>query len=109
MRLRGFFITGSIVLVPATLLALGIGRDNNLSAAFERVSIGMSRAEAANVMGIFGWTEGCGSNPVFKPDLDRCAEMDVYPSSFAPLNPEYWVIYFDGDQRVIGKFDFQSP
>ena len=33
------------------------------------------------------------------PDLKKCAQIVVYPVSFAPLDPEYYAIYFDRDKR----------
>ena len=69
----------------------------------------MSREAVTGVMGTPRSTEVCGPG-IFAPDkLDRCFETDVYPDSFAPLQPEYWVIWFNRDRRVIDKYYFQSP
>ena len=109
MKLRKGLVTGLIALVPASLVSFGIVRESSLGADFERVSVGMSEQQVIRVMGRLGWTERCPSGPLTDPCLGRCVEAYVYPSSFAPLIPEYWVIWFDSDKRVVGKLDCQSP
>jgi len=105
MKLRKGLVTGLIALVPASLVSFGIVRESSLGADFERVSVGMSEQQVIRVMGRLGWTERCPSGPLTDPCLpDRCVEAYVYPSSFAPLIPEYWVV-----RQVVGKLDCQSP
>jgi hypothetical protein len=107
-KLRIVVGTGLIVLVLASSLALGRHRDNRLSSEFEKVSIGMSHEEVVELMGSARGDASCDSG-MFASHNKRCAATDVYRLSFAPLDPEYLVIYFDSDHRVIDKFDYQSP
>jgi hypothetical protein len=100
--------TGVLALILASSLALGRRRDNHLSSEFEKVSIGMSHEEVADLMGSARREESCDSG-MFASHDKRCAATDVYPLSFAPLDPEYMVIYFDSDHRVIDKIVYQSP
>ena len=109
MKLRGVYIALLIVPVAATLVALGIHRDHYLRSGFESVSIGMTQVEVDALMGTLKITKGCVGGPFAPHHLDRCAESDVYPFSFVPVDPEYRVIWFDRDKRVIGKGQYQSP
>ena len=109
MKLRGMTIAGVFVIAAATLVGLGVHRDGRLSSGFEKVLAGMSRAEVAEQLGSPRNREGCDSGFLVANHIKGCIEAEVYPSSFAPLDPEYWVVYFDKDERVIDKVDFQSP
>jgi hypothetical protein len=107
--LRGILSTVSVMGVIATLLLLGVNRDKYLSSGFERVSTGMSRQQVAALMGTPKRIERCSSGPFAPRVLDRCVETNVYSQSFAPLDPEYRVVWLDEDQRVIDKYQYQSP
>jgi hypothetical protein len=109
MKLRGMTIAGVFVTAAATLVGLGIHRDGRLRSGFERVVTGMSHMQVAQRMGSPRNSEACDSGFLAAHDINGCIQADVYPSSFAPLDPEYWVVYFDKDERVIDKVDLQSP
>jgi hypothetical protein len=107
MKLRQAPIAGLIILL--ILVVFGILRKKDLDRGFEKVSTGMSRQEVIAIMGITKRTMRC-DEPIFKAnDLKKCAKIYVYPVSFAPLDPEYYVIYLDANKRVIDKFEYQSP
>jgi hypothetical protein len=107
-KLRTVLATGVIALVIASPLALGMRRDDRLGVEFEKVSIGMPHEEVVEPIGSARRVASCDSG-MFASRDKRCAATDVYPLSFAPLDPEYLVIYFDSNHRVIDKFDYQSP
>ena len=111
MKLRGPLITALILALLVTLVVLGIHRDNYLNSAFDNVSIGISQTKVKDVMSTPRWSEGCRGGDAFTANVpDKCVETDVYASSFAPFpNPEYWVIFYDRDRRVIDKAHLQSP
>jgi hypothetical protein len=109
MKLRGITVAGVFVVVAATLVGLGIHRDGRVSSGFERVAAGMSHQEVVERMGSLRISEACDSGFLAAHHVDGCVAADVYPSSFAPLDPEYWVVYLDKDKRVIDKVDLQSP
>jgi hypothetical protein len=109
MKLHRVLMGSLILLVPTVFVFLGIRRDGYLSSGFEKVSNGMSRQEVVAIMGTLKRTLRCDEPMFAAPDLRKCAQIEVYPVSFAPLDPGYYAIYFDRDKRVIYKFEFQSP
>jgi hypothetical protein len=109
VKLRGVYIAVLVLFVVGTLVALGVHRDHDLNSGFERVSIGMSHGQVDALMGSAKMTKGCVTGPFASSHPDRCVESDVYPCSFVPLDPEFWVVWFDRDKRVIGKNQYQSP
>jgi len=109
MKLSGKAMASVFVIAATTLVGLGVHRDGRLSSGFERVAAGMSNEEVAERMGSLRNSETCDSGFLAANHINGCIEADVYPSSFAPLDPEYWVVYFDKDERVIDKVDLQSP
>ena len=83
-------------------------RDRSMSKNFAAVSDGMTQDQVLHFMGRPWKTGDCRGK--FAPyHLDECAETYVYASAWAPLNPEYPVIWFGRDKLAIGKFNFASP
>jgi hypothetical protein len=109
MKLRSVLVGSLIVLVPTTYVFLGIRRDGYLGSGFDKISNGMSRQEVVAIMGRPKRALRCDEPMLANPGLKKCAKIVVYPVSFAPLDPEYYAIYFDRDNRVIYKFELQSP
>ena len=109
MRFRGITVAGVFVIGAATLVGLGIHRDDSLRSSFDSVANSMADDKVVEIMGSTRFREACDSGFLIMYPFKGCVEVDMYPSSFAPLVPEYWVIYFDKNGRVFDKFDFQSP
>ena len=105
MKLRKVSIGQLILLAAMAFVFLGIHRDGFLSSGFEKISNGMSRKEVVDTMGILAFTLHCDVYIAPK----GCAQVYEYPVSFAPLDPEYYLIYFDTDKKVVGKDELQSP
>jgi hypothetical protein len=75
---------------------------------FTAVLDGMTQDQVRYVMGSPWHTGDCRGE--FAPyQLGQCVEAYIYASAWAPLNPEYPVVWFDGRKRFIGKHDFVSP
>jgi hypothetical protein len=51
------------------------------------------------------WPSDSGSAGIAMVSADASTRL----SAWAPLNPEYPVVWFDRQKRVIDKFDFASP
>ena len=102
-------VASVFVVFAATLVGLGIHRDGRVSSGFERVEAGMSHEEVVERMGSLHIREACDGGFLVAHHVKGCMAADVYPSSFAPLDPEYWVVYLDKNKRVIDKVEFQSP
>lgn len=102
-------MAGTFVIGAATLVGLGIHRDDRLRSSFNGVATGMTDEEVVETMGFTRIREAYDSGfPIMHP-VKGCIEVDLYPLSFAPLIPEYWVIYFDKNGRVLDKVNFESP
>jgi hypothetical protein len=99
--------------IAALLLSTAWGgscvlRDRRMAESFRAVSNGMTQDQVKSVMGAPWRTGDCHGE--FAPyQLDQCTEAYIYASAWAPLNPEYPVVWFDRDKQVVGKFDFVSP
>lgn len=109
MKVRRIIAAGVFVFVPAVLVALGVRRDKRLRTGFERVSAGMSQEEVFELMGAPGSSGDCDRGIVASHQVSGCVEADLYAVSFAPLDPEYCVVYLDGHKRVMDKGVLQSP
>jgi hypothetical protein len=109
MRVPRIIAAGVLVLVPAALVTLSVRRDKRLSTGFERISVGMSQGEVFELMGSPRSSGDCDRGFVASHRANGCVEADLCAVSFAPLDPEYWVVYLDGHKRVIDKGVLQSP
>ncbi len=38
-----------------------------------------------------------------------CSEEFIYANPYAPYLPEYWIVYFNANQRVTGTYYTTSP
>jgi len=108
MKMR-YIATGlTVVLLSGVWGGSCIVRDRSLRRNFAAISDGTTQDQVLRIMGAPWKVGGCYGE--FAPyDLDKCAETYVYASTWAPLNPEYPVVWFDRRNLVIGKFDFSSP
>lgn len=104
---------GMRYVVAAALIAIlpvwGVFHDHNLAAGFATISNGMSQDTVKVLLGRPRDVRDCRSGEFVPRSLSDCVETYVYASVWAPLNPEYPVIWFNRDKQVIGKYDFSSP
>lgn len=107
--MQHWFITGIIMLVPASYVGSCTIRDDRLAAHFEHVTIGMQRSEVIHVLGTPRYTQDCASPGPFKPQQrPDYAEAYVYPSWGQPLLPAVWVVWFNAKGVAIDKYNFVS-
>jgi hypothetical protein len=105
----GYIAAGlAVVLVLAAWISFCVVRDRSMRENFVTVSDGMAQDQVIRIMGPPANIEDC-RGPFAPHCLDECAQAYVYRSAWAPLNPEYPVVFFDEHMTVIGKFDFSSP
>ena len=111
MRRAGFLIVGCIVLAGAVWLAWAILRDNQLQKGFDGIETGASEQEVLQKLGQPKRVEKCGDffGPLPKEELKGCDREYFYPSPFAPLLPQYYVVRFDAKNRVLDKSTYSSP
>lgn len=97
----------SVLLVLAIRATIAFRRYEKAEKSFPSVQIGDSRATVLGKMGKPNYHEGkCGV--IHFPDKN-CAVEYVYSHPFAPLVPEYHIISFSADDRVIEADEFDSP
>jgi hypothetical protein len=94
-----------MVVLPASCVI----RDHNLSARFATVTNGMSQVDVRDLLGRPWEIRSCNAGEFAPYDLPGCTEAYVYASAWTPLIPDYPVVWFDRDKRVIGKYHFVSP
>jgi hypothetical protein len=108
MKIRLMAAGLTVLLLSTTWGGSCVLRDRALTKNFTAVFDGMTQDQVKNVMGVPWRTGDCRSE--FAPyQLDQCVQAYIYASAWAPLNPEYSVVWFDRRKQVIGKFDFVSP
>jgi len=47
--------------------------------------------------------------PLTKAEMEGCVREYFYASPFAPLLPQYYVVRFDANKRVISTTPYSSP
>ncbi len=86
-------------------------RDNNLAKGFDKIADGATRQDVVRLMGKPKKVEECGEffGPIQQSEIEGCATEYVYAATFAPYNPQYYIVRFDGGGHVIGKDPLSSP
>jgi hypothetical protein len=96
-----------ILLVVALRTAVSFRRFSRVERRFASVQNGESRASIVAKMGTPNYYAGkCGV--IHVPDK-RCALEYVYSHPFAPLIPEYYIVSFSTDDRVVEADQWRSP
>ena len=96
-----------VLLVLSVKTAIAFGRYAKAERSFTSVKIGDSRTAVNGTMGKPNYHEGkCGV--IHFPDKN-CAVEYVYSHPFAPLVPEYYIVSFSPEDRVIEADVWSSP
>jgi hypothetical protein len=96
-----------LLLAIAAKTFIAFGRYTKAEKSFASVQIGDSRASVIGRMGKPNYHEGkCGV--IHFPDKN-CAVEYVYSHPFAPLVPEYYIVAFSPEDRVIEADEWDSP
>jgi hypothetical protein len=109
MRKRTIFALVCVVfLLGFTLkVRLSFARWAKVQREFESVQVGQSRLTIVGKLGKPNYYSGrCG---VIANPLPTCTLEYVYGHPFSPLNPDYYVVSFSSDERVIQADRWSSP
>lgn len=101
-----FAILGFLFLMIA-LYVWPTVRVPRLNASFEVIKENDTKETVLESMGNPRRIEGCGEYLGDNPT--GCVREFVYAHPYAPLAPEYWVVYFNSNNRVLGKVHLVSP
>ena len=99
----------SIVLILILLVSACEFHDTRQGSQFNNVSIGMSKPEVIGFLGAPKFEEPCGTHFGVPYGVADCSGELIYGSAAAPVIPVYWTIFFDRNDRVTGKYLYQSP
>ena len=100
-------LVASIVLVLAVQTVVAFARYSKVERGFASVHLGESRAVVITKIGKPNYYAGkCGV--IHFPDKN-CALEYVYSHPFAPIVPEYHIVSFSPDDRVIEAHNWSSP
>jgi|ERR1700734_2910071 hypothetical protein len=87
--------------------AVSFARFSNLERHFDSVAVGQSRLAVVEKLGRPNYYSGsCGE--IHNPP-HGCVLEYVYSHPFAPLIPEYYIVSFSSDDRVIQADPWMSP
>jgi hypothetical protein len=105
-RIALMFAAG-VLLALAARTVVAFARYSKVEKQFASVQIGEPRASVIAKMGTPNYHAGkCGV--IHFPDK-ICAVEYVYSHPFAPLIPEYYIVSFASDDRVIEADQWDSP
>jgi hypothetical protein len=106
-----FYVALSILIVIVAIIAVTrwvAHRHRKLRAAFDKLPLGVPKSEVIRELGKpwkvakCGETFGDGSPP-------GCAEEVIYCAPFGPRVPQYWSFRFDGEGKLISKWEDLPP
>lgn len=100
-------VTFCVLLLFAAKVLLAFSLYHRVERSFASVQIGESRASVIGKMGKPNYHAGkCG---VIHCPEKGCMVEYVYSHPFAPLVPEYYIVSFSRDDRVIEADNWNSP
>jgi hypothetical protein len=106
-----------VLYLIAVLLALVVGfgwalwRDNSLAKGFDKIEVGTPLKDVVQLMDEPRKVLKCGEffGPIPKEQLEGCTREYFYASPFAHLEPQYYVVRFDANNRVQSRDSYSSP
>ena len=97
----------SVVLAIGLRVGYQFGRFSRVERTFGSVKVGHGRKSVIDSLGTPNYYAGkCG---VIHNPREDCALEYVYAHPFAPLLPDYYIISFSADDRVIQADRWVSP
>lgn len=105
------------ILISAILISMiligGFGlwtryRCQKLQVAFDNLPIGTMKFNLISTLGA-PWRHGKCGDYFGGNSSPGCAEELIYANPFAPLIPEYYSFEFNNEQRLIDKYEWESP
>jgi hypothetical protein len=106
MKPRAVIIISVALILILFLIIWPSFRVHHLDSEFSKLSSGDTKAAVLKQMGSPWKNAECGYLVGSSPD---CTEELIYAHPYAPYLPEYWIIDFNRDQRVIRLFYTTSP
>ena len=100
-------ILRSFIVILLVRVDYAFARFSRVQHQFASVHAGDSRASVLDRMGKPNYYSGaCG---VIQPSRNQCALEYVYSHPFAPLDPQYYIVTFSSNGRVIEANPWSSP
>lgn len=96
-----------VVLLVGSQIAVAFHRYGTVEREFASVLPGGTRPSVVDALGMPNHSGRCGTLTNFSPA--GCALEYVYSHPFAPVLPEYYVVSFSADGRVIRADRLDSP
>jgi len=97
----------AVLLFAGAKFAVGLARFSNIEKQFPSVQIGQSQSAVLAKLGRPNYYEGkCG---VIHFPEKNCATEYVYSHPFAPWAPDYYIVDFSPEARVIEADHWTSP
>lgn len=104
---RKLFIACICLLAIVSIIVWPIFRVRKLNRQFGSITSGDDRSSVVRKVGK-PWKDGeCGAYVGGRPP--GCGEEFIYAHPYAPVFPEYWVVYFDAGHHVINSVHLVSP
>ena len=105
-RIAGVIAT-AVLIALALRVVLAFERFSNVQRTFASIQVGDSRQSVIATLHNPNYHAGhCG---VIHVPLKNCALEYVYSHPFAPLLPDYYIVSFSPDDRVIDAEHWTSP
>ena len=105
-----FYIVVAIIAFMFAFMIRGFMHDKKLLLSFDHITIGDSQCDVLTILGNPKFrVKGCDWEFAQRTFDISCSETYLYASAFAPLIPEYPVIWFDNEKHVIDKYVYSSP
>ena len=110
MKRAIYLVVCCTVLMMALWLAWAFMRDRKLWREFDTIKTGATQREVLEKLGKPKRVENCGEfmGPLTKAEMEGCVKEYFYASPFAPLLPQYYVVRFDANKRVISTTPYSS-
>ena len=103
----GISLAITVVALLGLKASIAFSRFSRVERSFASIHTGQSRQEVIGLLGKPNYHHGnCGV--IHVPTKD-CAVEYVYSHPFAPLIPEYYIVSFSADDRVIEAGPWMSP
>ncbi len=100
-------LIGSALCTSAARISYSFLRYREVAAHFQKIHTGMQRGEVVRRLGKPNYHAGaCGE---IAPIRDGCVIEYDYSHPLAPLIPEYYVVTFSKDDRVLEAEPWTSP
>jgi len=104
-----FIVVGiSLILILGLRTTMKFAQWTKVQREFDSIQVGQSRLTVLGKLGKPNYYDGpCGRS--FTNPLPTCAIEYVYGHPFSPLDPEYYVVSFSSEDRVIQADRWSSP